>query len=53
MPELPPFDATVTLDHLMRNTSGVADMLELLRLGGVGLEQNLSRARLLAYLLWL
>jgi CubicO group peptidase (beta-lactamase class C family) len=34
LPELPEALASITLDHLMRNSSGLRDMLELLRLGG-------------------
>jgi CubicO group peptidase (beta-lactamase class C family) len=34
LPELPDLGARITLDHLMRNTSGLRDMLELMRLGG-------------------
>lgn len=47
IPELPPLAAKVTLDHLARNTSGLPDMLELLRLGGVSMDFPISRARLL------
>jgi len=45
--ELPELPATVTLEHLMRNTSGLPDFLEMLRLGGVGLDVNLGRDRML------
>jgi D-aminopeptidase len=48
LPELPEWPAVVTVDHLMRNCSGLPDFLEMLRLGGVGLDLNLSRARMLA-----
>jgi CubicO group peptidase (beta-lactamase class C family) len=37
LPELPPLP--VTLDQMMRNTSGLPDFLELLRLGGHGLDR--------------
>lgn len=37
LPELPDFGAAITLDHLMRNSSGLRDMLELMRLGGADL----------------
>lgn len=37
IPELPDLGARITLDHLMRNTSGLRDMLELMRLGGLDL----------------
>lgn len=51
LPELPTFGlpeggAAITLDHLMRNTSGLRDMLELLRLGGVDLSHPLSAGAL-------
>ena len=36
---LPEFDRRITLDHLMRNTSGIRDMFELMRLGGLDLDQ--------------
>src|SRR6185437_13515068 len=36
-PELPPLP--VTIDQMMRNTSGLPDFLELLRLGGHGLDK--------------
>jgi D-aminopeptidase len=47
LPELAELPAIVTLGHLMRNTSGLPDMLELLRLGGVHLDQRVDRATLL------
>lgn len=47
LPELPELPALVTVGHLMRNTSGLPDMLELLRLGGVNLDQRITRAQLL------
>lgn len=47
LPELPELPAVVTIEHLMRNCSGLPDFLEMLRLGGVGLEFSLSRARML------
>jgi UDP-glucose 4-epimerase len=37
----------VRVGHLMRNTSGLPDLLELLRLGGVQLDQRVSREQLL------
>jgi CubicO group peptidase (beta-lactamase class C family) len=37
LPELPPLP--VTIDQMMRNTSGLPDFLELLRLGGHGLDK--------------
>lgn len=39
LPELPDFGHRITLDHLMHNTSGIRDMLEIMRLGGVDLGQ--------------
>lgn len=47
IPELPELPATVTLEHLMRNTSGLPDFLEMLRLGGVGLDMHIGRERML------
>jgi len=47
LPELPDFGAPVTLDHLMRNSSGLRDMLELMRLGGADLAQPCPPAALL------
>lgn len=47
LPELASLPAAVTVGQLMRNTSGLPDMLELLRLGGVNLDLRLDRAALL------
>lgn len=47
LPELPELPQVVRVGHLMRNTSGLPDMLELLRLGGVGLDQRVDREQLL------
>jgi len=47
VPELAPLPQPVTLQHLMRNTSGLPDFLEMLRLGGVGLEARIDRATML------
>ncbi len=47
VPELAPLPYPVTLEHLMRNTSGLPDFLEMLRLGGVGLEARIDRAAML------
>jgi CubicO group peptidase (beta-lactamase class C family) len=47
LPELPDMGARITLDHLMRNTSGIRDMFELLRLGGLDLHQPCAPSDLL------
>src|SRR3954470_24669474 len=46
LPELPPLP--VTVDQMMRNCSGLPDFLELLRLGGHGLDKPARPADLLA-----
>lgn len=46
LPQLPPVLDSITLDHLMRNTSGLRDMLELNRLGGVDLGLPLTEEEL-------
>lgn len=46
MPELAPLP--VTIDQMMRNCSGLPDFLELLRLGGHGLDKPARPAELLA-----
>lgn len=49
LPELPDFGgARITLDHLMRNTSGLRDMLELMRIGGADLSHPCGTEALLA-----
>ncbi|MBU6497960.1 MAG: beta-lactamase family protein [Rhodospirillales bacterium] len=48
LPELPDFGATITIDHLMHNTSGLRDMLEIMRLGGCDLSMPCRPADLLA-----
>lgn len=48
VPDLPDLGARITLDHLMRNTSGIRDMLELARLGGLDLAGPCGSADLLA-----
>ena len=47
VPELAPLPHPVTLEQLMRNTSGLPDFLEMLRLGGVGLDARIDRATML------
>ena len=46
LPELPEALGSITLDHLMRNSSGLRDMLELLRLGGADLGTPVTEAEL-------
>ncbi|MEI6158356.1 MAG: serine hydrolase domain-containing protein [Roseococcus sp.] len=46
LPELPASLSSITLDHLMRNSSGLRDMLELLRLGGADLATPVTEAEL-------
>jgi D-aminopeptidase len=48
LPELPKLEYQITLDHLMRNTSGIRDMLELMRLGGIDLDSSCTREDLMA-----
>jgi CubicO group peptidase (beta-lactamase class C family) len=48
IPELADFGATITLDHLMHNTSGLRDMLEIMRFGGVDLSQPVTPDDLMA-----
>ncbi|MGH7104572.1 MAG: serine hydrolase, partial [Acetobacteraceae bacterium] len=50
LPELPDFGAPITIDHLMHNTSGLRDFLELMRLGGMDLEQQCATADVLEVL---
>ena len=38
LPELPDFGERITLDHLMHNTSGLRDFLELMRMSGMDLQ---------------
>jgi D-aminopeptidase len=40
IPSLPDLGHRITLAHLMHNTSGIRDMLEIMRLGGVDLAQS-------------
>lgn len=48
VPELPDYGVPLTIDHLMHNTSGVRDMLEIMRLGGADLSFACTSADLLA-----
>ncbi|MBR0681328.1 serine hydrolase [Roseomonas eburnea] len=50
IPELPDLGARITLDHVMRNSSGIRDMLELMRLGGLDLGAACTAGDLLAAL---
>jgi CubicO group peptidase (beta-lactamase class C family) len=43
LPDLPDFGARITVDHLMHNSSGIRDFLELMRLGGMDLQQTCRR----------
>jgi len=47
LPEMPDCGHVVTVDHLMHNASGIRDMLEIMRLGGVDLGMPVSQAQLL------
>lgn len=47
LPELPDFGPKLTIAHLMHNTSGIRDMLEIMRLGGVDLSMPVTRDNLL------
>lgn len=48
IPELPDYGQPLTVAHLMHNTAGVRDMLELMRFGGTDLGQPCKREDLLA-----
>ena len=48
LPELAEFGAPLTIAHLMHNTSGLRDMLELMRLGGMDLSVPCTTEDLLA-----
>jgi D-aminopeptidase len=48
VPELPDYGHRLTLAHLMHNTSGLRDMLELMRLGGADLSFACTSEDLLA-----
>jgi D-aminopeptidase len=45
--ELPHFEPPVTLDHLMHNSSGMRDMLEIMRQGGVDLSLAVTTEELM------
>jgi D-aminopeptidase len=47
LPPLPDLGQRITLDHLMRNTSGIRDMLEVMRLGGIDLDHPCTEDDLL------
>jgi CubicO group peptidase (beta-lactamase class C family) len=47
IPELPDYGTRLTIAHLMHNTSGIRDMLALMRLGGADLGQPCGREDLL------
>jgi CubicO group peptidase (beta-lactamase class C family) len=48
IPELPDYGTTITIDHLLRHTSGLRDYIELLSLAGVSLEEISTDAQALA-----
>jgi len=48
IPELADTGAVVTIGHLMHNTAGVRDMLEIMRLGGVDLSMPVAPEDLMA-----
>ena len=48
LPELPEFGTPVTVAQLMHNVSGIRDMLEIMRQGGVDLGYPVTQADLLA-----
>jgi len=48
LPELPDLRQRITLDHLMHNTSGIRDMLEIMRMGGVDLSHPVTHDDLMA-----
>ena len=51
LPEFPDMGATVTIGHLMHNTSGMRDMLGIMRLGGADLGQPVRSDELMAGIL--
>ncbi len=46
LPELPNYATSLTIAHLLHNSAGVRDMLQLMALGGAGLAQPLRREAL-------
>jgi D-aminopeptidase len=48
IPELADFGHRITLDHLMHNTSGLRDMLEIMRMGGADLSHPVRPEELMA-----
>jgi CubicO group peptidase (beta-lactamase class C family) len=48
LPELRDFGVRITLDQLMHNTSGIRDMLEIMRWGGIDLAQPVTHDDLMA-----
>jgi D-aminopeptidase len=48
LPELPDLGARIAIDHLMRNCSGLRDMLELMRLSGTDLSHPATTDQLMA-----
>ena len=48
LPELPDFGTPLTVTHLMHNVSGIRDMLEIMRQGGVDLGFPVGQEELLA-----
>ena len=51
LPEFPDMGATVTVAHLLHNTSGIRDMLGIMRLGGADLGQPVRADELMAGIL--
>jgi len=51
LPEFPDMGAPVTVAHLLHNTSGIRDMLGIMRLGGVDLGQPVRADELMAGIL--
>jgi CubicO group peptidase (beta-lactamase class C family) len=47
LPELPDLGSPIAIAHLMHNTSGIRDMLELMRQGGADLGQPINKSDLL------